>query len=136
MVIRKYNYRLETGTVGTDDDNIANILYNINRMEKNVDFETDDNEELEETLGQLFFMIADTKIHLTSFMENFGEKSNAGTAAAIMVVLDEAIEDVRNVWDMTDKEKCFKLFPKVYKKLLNTVPSVLALEAQASGRVV
>ena len=27
MIIRKYNYKLETGVVGTDDENIANILY-------------------------------------------------------------------------------------------------------------
>ena len=134
MILRKYNYRLETGTVGTDDDNIASILYNINRMEMNVDFETDDDEELEETLGQLFFMVVDTKVHLDNFLEIFGEKINADTAAAVIAVLDGAIEDIRAAREMNDKEKCLAVFPKVYKKLLDTVPSVLALDAQAVGR--
>ncbi len=32
-IIRMYNYRLETGKVGTDDANIESVLYTINLME-------------------------------------------------------------------------------------------------------
>ena len=139
-ILRKYNYRLETGTVGTDDDNIANVLYNINRMEMTAEKEADDfddEDELDEALGDLFFMLADIKVHLTWFLEASGDKTNAGTARAVIAVFDEAIEDVRSVRsDQTDDmEEMAAAFPKVYKKLLAIVPSVLDLDNQATGRV-
>ena len=134
MIIRKYNYRLETGIVGTDDGNIAGILYNINRMEINSDFETDDNEELEESLEKLFFMIVDSIVHFNNFLETFRGKTNAKTVAVITATLDETIEDVRGVRDMADKENCFSVFTRVYRKLLEIVPLILTLDAQAAGR--
>lgn len=53
-IIRQYNYRLETGTVGTDNENIAQILYNINRMEMKALFTSSDKEELNKVLDDFF----------------------------------------------------------------------------------
>jgi len=136
-IIRKYNYRLETGTVGTDDDNIATILYNINRMEMRKSFTSSDAQELDKALGNLFFMIADAKVHLIRFLKIFGDKTKEDTVQTVMAALDDAIETVRNARldKTTDMAKISAAYPKVYKNLLDIVPSVLALDAQAVGRI-
>jgi len=134
MIIRKYNYKLETGVVGTDDDNIASILYNINRMEMRVSFTSSDREELDRETGHLFFLIVDAKVHLLRFLKIFDNKVEADTVNTLMETLDESIETVRA--DRTSSpDKMSALFATVYYKLLNTVPTVLALDAQATGRV-
>ena len=137
-ILRIYNYRLETGTVGTDNKDISHVLYNINKMEMTAESEADDfddEEELDEELGKLFFMLADIKVHMTYFLEAFDGKTNSDTARAVIAVFDEAIEDVRASRRADDMEIMAEAFQKVYKKLLDIVPSVLELDKQAAGRV-
>jgi hypothetical protein len=139
-IVRKYNYRLETGTVGTDNDNIANILYNINRMEMKITFASSDLPTLDKALGELYFMISDSKVHLNSFLEVFGSKTKTDTVGAVAAALDGAMEDADNAIEMScadqvDTVKICAVFPKVYKALLDIVPFVLALDAQAVGRI-
>jgi len=136
-----YNYNLETGTVGTNDENIANILYNINRMEMDKDFSSSDIKELDETLGDLYFMIADSKVHLNRFLEIFNKNVNAGTVNTVVSALDEAMKSVREVRlkirakeDSNAEDMCV-VFSEVYKNLLHIVPDILALDNQAVGRV-
>ena len=136
MIIRKYNYRLETGTVGTDNENIATILYNINRMETKAPYAFSNMKDLEEDLGELFFMIVDAKVHMTRFLKASGEKVEGDTAEAIIAAFDSAMAIVRDVQsDETDATEMSAVFVKVYKKLLAIVPFVLALDAQAIGRI-
>ena len=137
IIIRKYNYRLETGTVGTDDDNIANILYNINRMEMNVSFSSTNTQVLDKALGELFFMVVDSKVHLNQFLKIFCKKVNPETVNTIVETFDRAIEIVRGVRlnQTDDTVKMSEAFPTVYKMLLAIVPTILALDAQAVGRV-
>ena len=139
-MLRKYNYNLETGTVGTNDDNIANMLYNINRMEMKKSFSTTDVEVLKEALGELYFMTVDSKVHLNRFLKLFGEKVNADTLGTVLAALDESMKIADETIDdscanQPDTEKICEVFPTVYKKLLNIVPSILALDNQAVGRV-
>ena len=148
IILRKYNYNLETGTVGTDDENIANILYNINRMEMNVPYLYSDADDFGEDLGQLFFMIADIRVHLNEFFKIFGDKIEVATLAAVNSVSDEVLRIVKKAladYDVIsekeetiledESEKMIFVFPEVYKKLLAIVPSILALDAQAVGKV-
>ena len=156
MIIRKYNYKLETGLVGTDDDNIASVLYNINRMEMKVSFTSSDVQKLTDALDELYFMIVDSKVHLNRFLKVSGDKVNADTTCAVIRIFDDAmkiagdalnaLEDAKNVigavgnehaavLGQIDMSKIFAVFPTVYKKLLAIVPSILALDAQAVGRV-
>jgi len=137
-ILRKYNYNLETGTVGTDDDNIANILYNINRMEMKVSFSTDDVEELKKTLGELYAATVDCKVNLFDFVEIFDEKLNADTLNEVCAVFDEAMKCAKAAIraacsNEVDTKNVAAAFPSVYKMLLDIVPSVLALEAQITN---
>jgi hypothetical protein len=50
----RYDYRLETGTVGTDDENIANVLYNINCMETKAPYIFSSVKDQNEDMGKLF----------------------------------------------------------------------------------
>lgn len=134
-IIRKYNYKLETGTVGTDNENIANILYNINRMETNVPYSFSNIEELNDDLGELFFMIVDAKVHINRFINAYGGKIEADIAGIAITAFDDTMQIVRDAMDQTDTAKMSAVFSEVYKKLLDVVPSILALDAQAVGRV-
>ncbi len=134
-MINKYNYRLETGLVGTNDDNIASVLYNINRMEMNAFPAFADAKEMEEALGELFFMIADAKVHMHRFLDNSVGETDTGTADAVTAALAGAIQIVRDAGsDRSSEAEMSAAFPKVYKMLLAIVPSVLALDAQANDR--
>jgi len=137
-MLRKYNYNLETGTVGSDDDNIAN-LYNINRMEMKVNFSTSDLDKLEKPLGELYFMTSDMKVHLNRFMGVYGEKVDGDTFTAIATAIDEAMEMAdKAIEDSCDEEpetqKICEVFPAVYRKLLAIVPTVLLMDDQSTGR--
>ena len=137
-IIRKYNYRLETGTVGTDNDNIAAILYNINRMEMTATFSSTDKDKIAEKLGGLVFMVVDSKVHLRRFLKASAGKTSAATVAAVESAFDNAIkiaDDDNLLSDNSNTSEACAVFPKVYKMLLGIVPSILALDAQAVGRV-
>jgi hypothetical protein len=139
-ILRKFNYRLETGEVGTDDENIANVLYNINRIEMYKSFSTNDLKELDDTFGKLFFMVVDSKVHLNRFNQIFSEKINKKTLDDVINTLDNAIDTIRaNRSDMIEEtpninEVC-KVFSSVYNNLLDIVTNILKLDAQAIGRV-
>jgi len=139
-IIRKYNYNLETGTVGTDDENIANILFNINKMEKRISFKTSDLEELKRALGELFAIITDTKVHLNRFLKIFSNKIKEDTVNEITSILDNAIKKSNAATRESfspepNSEKICEVFSEVYYIVLEAVPFVLALDDQAVGRV-
>ena len=139
-IIRKYNYNLETGTVGTDDENIANILFNINKMEKRISFKTSDVEELKKALGELFFMITDSKVHLFDFLEIFSNKTKEDTVNEVTSILDNAMKKSKAATREScspepNTEKICEVFSEIYYIVLKVVPFVLALDDQAVGRV-
>jgi len=140
-MLRKFNYNLENGTVGTDDENIAKILYNINRMEMKKTFSSFSVKELEKALGELYFMASEAKVHLNRFLNVSGDKVDADTVSLVVAAFDEAMKSVGAVGnaltaqtELTEMAKMVAIFPEVYKKLLDIVPSVLALDAQTIGR--
>jgi len=139
-MLRKYNYKLETGTVGTNDDNIANLLYNINRMEMDKSYIFTDTDEMDEDFGELFFMLSESKVHLNRFLEIFGKKVNEENANIISTAFSDAMQVVRNArldirTDESKAEKACLVFTTVYENLLAVVPVILALDDQAVGRV-
>ncbi|MDR2954756.1 MAG: hypothetical protein LBV43_06730 [Prevotella sp.] len=134
-IIRKYNYRLETGTVGTDNDNIATVLYNINRMEKEDSFISFDMKGLDEDLDELFFMVAEANVHFHRFLDTFSKKIDKTEAEVVVAAFKDALGIVRSVRDVTDTAKKSEAFPKVYKRLLAIVPSILDIDARVVGRL-
>jgi len=139
-IIRKYNYNLETGTVGTDDENIANILFTINKMEKRISYRTSDLEELKKALGELFFMISDCKVHLNRFLKIFSNKIKEETVNEITSILDNAMTVSRAATREAfspepNTEKICEVFSEIYYLVLKAVPFVLALDDQAVGRL-
>jgi len=139
-MLRKYNYNLETGTIGTNDDNIANILYNINRMEMDKFYSSDDLKEIDEDLGELFFMIAESRVHLNRFLKISGEKVKPETVQTVSAALENATQTVRESrldgrMNEANTEQLCTVFTTVYENLLAIVPAVLELDDQAVGRV-
>ena len=128
--MRKYNYRLETGYVGTDNDDIANVLYNINRMEINANAKFSDAAQLQESLFDLSFLLAGSMVHLDDFLEMYQQEDNelAKTILAVyekaMEIVDLAIEHSPNLKKMLDVDA----FSTVYKNLLELVPSIIHLD--------
>ena len=134
-IMRKYNYNLETGTVGTDDENIANILYNINRIETKKDFTSSDSDELKGALRELYSWVADAAIHLNRFLDIYEKKVKLETSDTVVLGVGDAEVLIEDVVNETDTAKMSAVFPAVYKMLLDIVPLVLELDAQAVGRV-
>lgn len=133
---RQYNYTLETGTVGTDNENIANILYNINRMEIKASFFSEERTDMEEALSDVFFMITDTKVHLNRFIKSSGEKLTPETIAAVTAALDRSLKIIRAAeTPETDPNAIHSAMLFAYKSLAAAVPSIQALDDQAVGKV-
>ena len=139
-IIRKYNYKLEIGTVGTDDDNIAQIIYAINQMEMYISNSTNDLKELDGKLGKLYFLTVHSKVHLNRFYKIYYEKIKNETFMEIINILDNIIEEIKanryneNTEEIQNLENMERVFPVVYSKMLDIVPKILALDAQAIGR--
>jgi hypothetical protein len=139
-IIRKYNYKLEIGTVGTDDDNIAQIIYAINQMEMYISNSTNDLKELDGKLGKLYFLTVHSKVHLNRFYKIYYEKIKNETFMEIINILDNMIEEIKanryneNTEEIQNLENMERVFPVVYSKMLDIVPKILALDAQAIGR--
>ena len=139
-ILRKYNYRLETGNVGTDNDNIANILYNINRMEMDVDYMFSDLEELKEDLSDFSSMVFESLVHLITFISDYENKLKKETLDIVLAAFREAKADVDSAMndvnaENPDTEKICSVFTTVYRRFLEIVPSILALDDQAIGRI-
>ena len=134
-IIRKYNYILETGVVGTDDDNIANILYNINRLEMMKSFASSDMKELGTAMGNFIFLIGDARSSLFDFVHIYGDVVQAEAVRVVEDTFKEAMQIARSSTTLNHPAKISAVFPKVYQMLLNVVPAVLELDAQAVERV-
>lgn len=135
FIPRRYNYTLETGVIGTDDEDIANILYNVNRMEMKASFFSEQREEMEESLSDVFFMIADSKVHLGRFMKSFENKLDQKTLTTVKATLDEALKITRAAEASSmDSNAIHSAMLFAYKRLLSAVPLIHALDNQAVGK--
>ena len=136
-MLRLYNYNLETGTVGVDDKNLANILYNINRMETKVPYNNSDMVELNEDIDELFFWLTEAKVCLADFLEIFSENENNENVDTVAAAIEESIDIVDKAMDEDyndepDIEIMRAAFPTVYKKLLAIVPNIVLLDEQTA----
>ena len=133
-IIKKYNYKLETGTVGTDDDNIANVLYNINRLETKISAIPTDAQKLGERLGEVFYMVSDALTHFLAFLENGKIEENNAALVSVRSAFQSAVDVIEKAKENeSDTAKTAAAIPAVYKTLLGIVPSVLELDAQVKG---
>jgi hypothetical protein len=135
-MIWQYNYNLKTGAVGTNDGNLAKILYDINRLEVIAPF-THDVDELDGVMGQFFFMILGMEVAIDDFLEINGEKLSKDTVGRVNAAFDEAMTIVRdNRYDEEDEnpvsaEQMRKAFSDAHNIILDAVPHILDLEQQA-----
>jgi len=132
VIPRKYNYNLETGTVGTDDEDIANILYNTNCMEMKASYEADDLDDMRMAFGESFSMVTEAAEHLNHFIETHKEKLQTDVVNIALLSLSEAVIILDDVAPpQTDMELMSRSMKKAYQKMLSAVPSLLQLEEQS-----
>ena len=135
FITRQYNYNLETGTVGTDDKNMAAIFYDINLMEKKARFASDDADALKEALNETFFLITDVKVHFNRFVKEFEKILDADVRDIVAAVFKTALNQVRQAQTSENAaEKCAALHD-AYAKLLAVVPNLKALDDQSVGKI-
>ena len=129
---RKYNYNLETGTVGTDNDDMASILYNINRMQIKASYETNAVNDMRLTFGESFSLTIEALEHLQHFIESHKEKLSAEIVNAAQIYLSEAVVVLDKVLPpQTDIELMSSSIKTAYQKMLSAVPSLLQLDEQS-----
>lgn len=132
IIPRKYNYNLETGTVGTDDDDMANILYNINRMEMKAAYESDDVDDMQSAFGESYSMVTEAAERLDHFIEIHNEKLHPDTVDDAQFLLSDAVvvlDDVET--PQTDIELMSNSIKTAYQKMLEAVPSLVLLDEQS-----
>ena len=132
IIPRKYNYNLETGTVGTDDDDMANILYNINRMEMKAAYESDDVDDMHSAFGESYSMVTEAAERLDHFIEIHNEKLHPDTVDGAQFLLSDAVvvlDDVET--PQTDIELMSNSIKTAYQKMLEAVPSLVLLDEQS-----
>jgi hypothetical protein len=103
--MRKYNYRLKTGTVGTNDGNIAEILYAINQMEMYVPVTTDDLDKINTTYQQIFFLTMKSRANLKAFQDNFVNKLDAKLFDEVVKTLGDLLCEIRAIGETLNGEK-------------------------------
>ena len=131
IIPRKYNYNLETGTVGTDDDDMANILYNINRMEMKASYDTDKLEDMQKSFGEAFFMAVDSSVHFESFAEKRKQSQGNTAFETAKNAVEEAVRILGAVTPpQTDIPLMRSSVRKAYRQLLTAVPSLIDLDNQ------
>ena len=104
-IIRKYNYKLETGRVGTDDENIATILFSINQMEMYVPLTTDDLDEINTAYKQIFFLAMKSRAHLIVFQDYFVNKLDAKLFDEVVKTLGDLVCEIRAIGETLNREK-------------------------------
>ena len=131
IIPRKYNYNLETGTIGTDDDDMANILYNINRMEMKASYDTDKLEDMQKSFGEAFFMTVDSGVHFESFAEKRKQSRESASFKTAKNAVEEAVRILGAVTPpQTDIPLMQSSVKKAYQTLLAAVPSLIDLDNQ------
>ena len=136
FIPRRYNYTLETGTVGTDNQDIANILYNVNPMEMKASFSSKAKEEMEDTLADALFMVTDCKVHFKRFVQDFSEKLNNDDVVAYNSDLDSSLKIIRAAETSDiDINAIHSAILFAYQKMLAGVPRLIDLDDQSLGKV-
>lgn len=117
VVPRQYTYSFRTGVVTTDNERLANVLYNINQIDAKL------TQSFEDAAGDAFFLLIDAKINLEDFARENGLTSQS---AVVENALDKAAEAVKNADTLADLES-------MYLMLLETVPVLQNLSDEADG---
>ena len=129
---RMYNYTLETGTVGTDDEDMASILYDINRMEMKATSDTDDVNDMKVAFAEAFSMALDAAKHLDGFIASRKGKLVPALVEDVQLAFSEAIVIMDDVpAPQTDAEAMSASVKAAYRKMLDVVPSLLTLDDQS-----
>jgi hypothetical protein len=129
-MFKKYNYALETGIVGTNDENIASILCYISQIEMRASFASSSPQKLDSALGELYFMITDSKVRMGRLLKTLCGKADICSARAIIQTLDESTRIVREARSAQDCLKKSAAISSVYEKLLAAIPCILSLDAK------
>lgn len=132
VIPRKYNYQLETGVVGTDDNDMANVLYNINRMEIKAAYEGDDIDDMRLAFGEAYSMTIEAADHLDDFIENHNGKLNPETVEKAQFLLSDAVVVLDDVEPpQTDMELMSAAMKNAYQKMTEAVPFLVSLDEQS-----
>jgi len=140
IILRKYNYKLKTGTVGTDDENIANILLSINKIEMYVPLSTVNLDEIDTAFGKVFFLTLTSKVYLLRFQKIFNDKINNELFNEVVEMFDIALDENKENRETLNREKpdtenLCKVLSTIHKNILDIVPKIIMLDNQAIGRV-
>jgi len=105
--MHQYNYRLEIGTIGTNDESLAGVFYNINRLETT------------ENPSKLWVIISESE----DFWKDYAEKNKI--PADTLTFIEKKIKEA---YDLAKKD------PKeARKKMQRIIPVLLELDDQSTA---
>ncbi|MBO4519627.1 MAG: hypothetical protein J5787_00295 [Alphaproteobacteria bacterium] len=131
---RKYNYKLKTGAVGTNDNNMANILFSINKMETPTSIQSEEQAVMTGLVNDALTLLTDCKVFLDRF--NTAHKDHIDQTL-YQSVSDLYSAEQKRLMDafilLTPPDQCAALLTDSYKNILATVPSLQKLDEQSIG---
>lgn len=129
---RQYNYTLSTKTVGVDDNRLASVLYNINRMEMKSEYETENKNKALEALGETLYMVADCVMHMETFAEEKNDKVDQQTVKAVLSKLKAIALSLREAGmdNVATADMC-RALQQSSKQALSVVDDIVKLDEQA-----
>ncbi|MBO4644563.1 MAG: hypothetical protein J5716_08165 [Alphaproteobacteria bacterium] len=132
-ILRKYNYKLSGGSVGTDDDDMANILYSINKMETPASIQSEDSSVMTASVNDVFTMLTDCKVSLDRFNTAHKDRIDQNL---FQTVLNQFSAEQKRLMDafvlLAPPAQCITLLTDSYKNILATVPSLQKLDEQST----
>ena len=133
---RLYNYNLETGTVGTDNEDMANILYSINRMETTAAIKSEDHTAMIKTVNDAFTLLTDCNVSFDDFNNANKDKIDQSVFSAVSTVFSAEQKKLMNAFvTLAPADQCAALLTDSYRNVLSVIPSLQKLDDQAAGRI-
>lgn len=135
-ILRKYNYKLSVGPVGTDDDNMAGVLYGINKMEAPAATVSDDPATMIQTVNDVFTLVTDCKVSLGRFGSAYKNKIDQNVFSAVSDVFSAEQKKLMDAFvALAPAGECVKILAGSYRNILSTVPSLQKMDDQAAGKI-
>ena len=131
-ILRKYNYKLASGPVGTDDDNMANVLYSINRMETPAAIRSEEPSVMTGSVNDVFTLVTDCKTSLDRFNTAHKDHIDQNLFRSVLNLFSAEQKRLMDAFVLLiPPEKCVQLLTDSYKNILATVPSLQKLDEQS-----
>ena len=125
----RFVHKFEIGEVRTSDSDVESFVNFITHLEDYISFISSNKKELNKKIDEILDKVMRCKAYLDKFLNNFNDYAKPETINSINAAIDEVLQKLNDTkTNETDTAKKCAIFPQTYRKLLDIVPVVIAIE--------